>query len=104
MTTLPVDAPAVVSLTHLDEDWAVPCEVINRDGTNLCESPAEWIGWRVICCPNAGSEHPASLWCTRHKDEVLTAEFIGRCHYCLLTFRPFRAGFRLIEPLNRRTT
>lgn len=95
---------SVFPIEHLDEDWAVPCEVIRRDGTDQCVARAEWIGWRVLCCPNAGSDHPASLWCTRHKDEVLAAVFPGQCNFCLLTFRPYRAGFRLIEPLNRRTT
>lgn len=87
---------------HLDEDWAIPCQVIKRDGSDQCQMQAEWLGWRVLCCPDAGTDNPVSLWCTSHKDEVLAATFIGECDFCHRVYRPYRTGFRLIEPLNRR--
>ena len=99
MTTLPADAPAVVSLTHLDEDWAVPCERYGEVAPP-CESPAEWIAWTLRCCPD---RKPAVTLCTAHKDEVLTSA-AGFCAHCNAAFVPCYTGFRLIEPLNRRAT
>ena len=71
MTTLPVDAPAVVSLTHLDEDWDVPCEVGGgRADTISCggENPAVFILWPAACCP---AKVAPILSCKRCLDEIL---------------------------------
>lgn len=102
MTTLPVDAPAVVSLTHLDEDWAVPCDFggkIKREGDPWpCENAAEWIAWTTRCCP---ARTAVILLCEAHRADVL--ESPGFCHHCDEDFNPGSLGFRLIEPLNWRT-
>jgi hypothetical protein len=100
MTALPVDAPAVVSLTHLDEDWAVPCEFLPR-GQGGCggDAGAEWIAHWLPCCP----ERAATFWCDRCLTAILAAGFLG-CGHCNREYVPPRSGLTTIEPLNRRTT
>lgn len=91
--------PAPLPIEHLDEDWAVPCERYAASPPP-CESVAEWIAWTVRCCPDRMIAVPL---CTGHKDEVLMGAS-GTCGHCGWTFEPCYVGFRLIEPLNRRTT
>jgi hypothetical protein len=112
MTTLPVDAPAVVSLTHLDEDWAVPCERGARadeaavtglawaqDETNCGGSnAAEWVVWLACGCAPV-----YVLYCSPCLD-FLRAYPRVTCAVCETTFQPSSTAYRLIEPLNRRTT
>ena len=99
MTTLPIDAPADLSLTHLDEDWVVPCERAARANVRThCggENPAAWVLWIVCGCTNF------VLYCTACKDAVLGMRAL-RCPSCG-RITPPAAFYRLIEPLNRRTT
>ena len=98
MTAVVVPVESV--LTGLDEDWAVPCQRYPVHLLPPCDAIAEWIAWSVRCCPDRA---PALSLCTAHKDELMTGE-LGCCAYCGEEFAPTRAGFTLIEPLNRRTT
>jgi hypothetical protein len=89
-------------LAHLDEDWAVPCEMgqtIERAGGSGCSATAEWIAWAVRCCPDRTS---SVLLCSGHKSELIATPKPGVCSHCDEVFFPGRTGFRLIEPLNRR--
>lgn len=88
-----------IAIADLDEDWAVPC-VTTRHGVQ-CDQPAEWIAWSVACCP-AGDN--GATWCTPHKDLWITRPDGATCIGCGAEFVPARAAYRLIEPLNRRTT
>jgi hypothetical protein len=96
--SLPVESPAAI--VHLDEDWAIPCGRYPEHLPPPCDHPAEWIAWSVRCCPDRQAAVPL---CAAHLDELLTGEE-GICAHCGQTFAPTRAGFTLIEPLNRRTT
>lgn len=94
-----------VLIEHLDEDWAVPCE-IGRDApdedTIGCRgnNPAAFIVWPVSCCPRKGAP---MLACKACLDEMLDDAWGIRCVWCDQAFLPSSTAFRLIEPLNRRT-
>lgn len=96
---LPVAVPVDLTIRHLDEDWAVPCERKPPIG-QPCTKPAEWVCWSVRCCPDRAQTF---LLCDRHKADLLRTELVAVCSHCDEIFEPARTGFRLIEPLNRRT-
>lgn len=115
MSTHPLFAPAEplsvaslhaatdpIAIADLDEDWAVPCEVgvkLKRANGEVCNRTAEWVAWTVRCCP----ERTASMFiCDGHRRSLTTRAAV--CHHCREPFLPGILGYRLIEPLNRRTT
>lgn len=101
MTGLPLPVAVPGDLTLLDEDWAVPCERYQWPlPIPPCDQQAAWVAWTVPCCPGRS---PVVLLCTGHEDDLIGGES-GICMHCGNEFTPCRAGFRLIEPLNRRTT
>lgn len=95
--------PVLEILTdHLDEDWAVPCEVgvkLKRSNGEVCDRAAEWIAWSVTCCPD---RYGSILLCETHRASIAVRVMV--CAFCREPFLPGITGFRLIEPLNRRTT
>lgn len=101
MTALPLPVAVPGDLTLLDEDWAVACGVTNEAGEFDCDRPAAWLVWLVACCP---ANAKGGQWCTPHKDLWLSSDLEGSCLACGRVFTPLSSCFRLIEPLNRRTT
>jgi hypothetical protein len=84
-------------ITHLDEDWAVPC------GRNLHkgDEPAEWIAWAVKCCERM---RPYVLWCEPCREDAVQrmASYDRYCPHCARLFAPALTVVRLVEPLNRK--
>ena len=101
--SLPVAVPVDLTIQHLDEDWAVPCDVGRNtggpQGADVCSVTATWTAWSVKCCEGRAI---AVVLCDGHKAALLTSPF-GVCQHCEYVFSPASAGVRLIEPLNRRT-
>lgn len=90
-----------VAIEHLDEAWAVPCDIgrmTKHLGEAPCDRPAEWIAWSVRCCADRSA---SLLFCEGHRADIAAAP-IGYCGHCHTMFAPSIAAFRLIEPLNRR--
>lgn len=106
MTARDLEAQSLVDpllLHHLDEDWAVPCERAARptaDGDDCGgRNPAAWILWPVCGCAPL-------LYCAPCRD-IVTGYRRLTCVHCgyRWRWRPWiPTAFRLIEPLNRRTT
>jgi hypothetical protein len=91
----------VFLVEHLDEAWAVPCES-GRRYTSGCgsQNPADWILRFVGCCARAPL---GFMLCDPCKTKML-ADPAMWCNHCSTVFQPPETAFRLIEPLNRRTT
>lgn len=97
MTALPLPVESPATIEHLDEDWALPCEVY-WSHPEVAEAPrAEWIVWSVCSCPPG-----YFLFCSPCLDVMLADRTTVECVGCLAKWCPPSTAVRLIEPLNRR--
>lgn len=94
MTAIVVPELELIELEHLDEQWALPCQLRRPYGCGG-DSAAEWILYGADCCPLP----KVALYCTPCKDVMLGVDGIC-CENCNCYFTPAPTAFKLIEPLN----
>lgn len=85
-----------LTITHLDDDWDLPCEVSNHPERG--SGPAAWVMW-FSCCPKSDGRL-YMLACTGCKDYKIGYPVIT-CHSCGHVFHPGSRAYRLIEALNK---
>lgn len=92
------------ALVHLDEEWAVPCDIPGRRALspggwpNCSDSePAKWIAWKQCPC-NQGTRYMLLCDTAKAVYEVWAADGGAfTCHWCGATFTP---GPGWITPLS----
>jgi hypothetical protein len=87
-----------LTITHLDEDWANPCEIAKNG--EPCGRGAEWIAWKSQCCAERENN---VLMCTPCRAQITQPAVVLECARCKTIFCPPSTAWALIEPLNRRT-
>jgi hypothetical protein len=88
-----------LAIGHLDEDWAVPCEVGRKLVTCRGENPAEFVLW-ITPCSCCARVRPR-LSCKPCLDDILGDQVDVCCQGCNAAYLPASTAIRLIEPLNR---
>lgn len=101
------DAQIVVdelTIFHLDEEWAVPCDIPGRrqmspGGWPHCsdEEPAAWIAWKHCPC-NQGPRY--MLICDTAKQVYESWMAQGASFVCAWCEQPFETGPNWVTPLN----
>lgn len=92
--TVVVPELEVIELGHLDEAWALPCQLKRPYGCGG-DSAAVWITYGGDCCPTP----KITLYCDPCKDVMLGLDGIC-CGICDHFYTPASTAFKLIEPLN----
>ena len=79
-------------LTHLDEDWAIPCEM----KWEPCLNEAKWVMFRSPCC----AEKPkAGFACEPCKERRLLNQISVECPFCGHVWPDSASAYTRIEPL-----
>lgn len=92
------------TLVHLDEEWAVPCDIPGRralspGGWPCCrdDEPAKWIAWKHCPC-NKGSRY--MLICDTAKNIYESWIRTGASFACIWCEQSFVPGPNWVTPLN----